>query len=96
MKRKLLGAVSAGSIVITGVPVMRFEPGKAGGKPYFDPVGVLIVCNVHIGREYWLLISVCCITPANHAFVYLRVTYPSVLKRRPRANRSWHANMSVY
>jgi len=47
LKRKLLAAAGAGSLVIAGVLVTHFEPGKVRGKPYIDPVGVLTVCDGH-------------------------------------------------
>lgn len=31
--------------------VSHFEPGKIRGKPYFDPVGVLTVCDGHTGSD---------------------------------------------
>lgn len=51
LKRKLLAAGGAGSIAIAGVLVSHFEPGKARGKPYIDPVGVLTVCDGHTGQD---------------------------------------------
>ncbi|CAB3715355.1 lysozyme [Achromobacter marplatensis] len=51
LKRKLLATASAGSIAIAGVLVSHFEPGKARGKPYIDPVGVLTVCDGHTGSD---------------------------------------------
>jgi len=51
LKRKTLAASAAGAVVIAGVLVTHFEPGKIRGKPYIDPVGVLTVCDGHTGAD---------------------------------------------
>ncbi|WP_256943388.1 lysozyme [Achromobacter xylosoxidans] len=47
LKQKILAAAVGGPLVIAGVLVAHFEPGKVRGKLYIDPVGVLTVCDGH-------------------------------------------------
>lgn len=51
LKRKITVAAAGGALAIAGVLVTHFEPGKARGKPYIDPVGVLTVCDGHTGPD---------------------------------------------
>lgn len=52
LKKKIIGAISAGAFAIASVLIAEFEGVKY--EPYYDVVGVLTVCYGHTGPDIML------------------------------------------